>query len=376
MIINLLCKGLKKAHLNKIFYIILQPFFHSYQKLTLDYKNINESYNFLSNISNNPNNSSKSFNYIKKNSCIDLLIIIPVYNSEKYIEECINSIITQKTKYTFLIKIINDGSTDNSLNIIKKYKNYPNIEIINQLNKGHSGARNTGLKIIESKFIMFIDSDDYLAPNAIENLLSYAYKTKAEVVEGNYHIFNKRKKIFYTSKNKDLVTTHWSETLKGFPWGKVYTADLFENCQFPEGYWFEDTLMKLNIYPKCKKVATIKEVVYYYRQNKDGITFKSKKKFKLLDSYWITEQLIKDNENLQSQELYNNLFNQIIINFNRISTLDSERINKAVFILTANLLKQYYPNSHYTGNNPNLKKLEKAIKTMDYTAYKLLCSLY
>lgn len=374
--INLSCKVLKKTHLNKFVYIILQHFFHSYQKPTLNQKNVNESYNLLSSISKNPNNSCKCLNYINRNSCIDLLIIIPVYNAEEYIEECINSIITQKTKYSFIIKIINDGSTDNSLNVINKYQDYPNIEIINQANKGHSGARNTGLKNIESKFIMFIDSDDYLAPDAIENLISCAYKTKCEVVEGNYHIFKKRKKVFYTSKNKDLVTTHWSETLKGYPWAKVYTAELFEKCQFPEGYWYEDTLMKLNIFPKCKKIATIKEVVYYYRQNKNSITFKSKKKPKSLDSYWITEQLIKDSENNQLQELYNSLFKQIIVNFNRINALDSERINKAVFILTANLLKQYYPNSIYDGNNSILQKLEKAIKEMDYRAYKLICSLF
>ena len=115
----------------------------------------------------------------------DLTIIVPVYNSENWLKECMESIVLQKTKYSFQIIAIDDGSTDRSGQILNQYIKNPCVEVIRQENKGYSGARNAGLERVKSKYIMFVDSDDVLLPNAIECLLSKAYLEDADIVEGN-----------------------------------------------------------------------------------------------------------------------------------------------------------------------------------------------
>ena len=88
-------------------------------------------------------------------------IIVPVYNVENYVDKCIKSILNQTYK-NYEVIIINDGSTDNSLNIINKYKNNKKIKIITQKNKGLSNARNNGMKMATGDYLLFIDSDDYI----------------------------------------------------------------------------------------------------------------------------------------------------------------------------------------------------------------------
>ena len=115
---------------------------------------------------------------LKKDIKYNLKIVIPCFNAEKYIDLCLESLVRQKTHYSFLVVLINDGSTDNTLIKLKKYES-ENVIIINQPNKGFSGARNSGLNANESDFIMFIDSDDCLiGDSVIENCLNLAYKYK------------------------------------------------------------------------------------------------------------------------------------------------------------------------------------------------------
>ena len=117
-------------------------------------------------------------------------IIIPVYNVEQYIQECIESILNQETQYSYIITIVNDGSPDNSRNILKQYESLNNIIIIDQENRGFSGARNRALENIYGKYLMFVDSDDKLAEGAIEVLLNTALSYKADMVEGSMSSFN------------------------------------------------------------------------------------------------------------------------------------------------------------------------------------------
>ena len=128
-----------------------------------------EPFEYLNSIS--PDNGESSLcdcNVIKKSPKYDVQIIIPVYNVEKYLKECLDSVFNQKTQYKFCVVAINDGSPDNSRKILAEYEKYPNLKIIDQDNKGFSGARNSGLKEIDAEYIMFLDSDDILYDGAIE----------------------------------------------------------------------------------------------------------------------------------------------------------------------------------------------------------------
>ena len=193
----------------------------------------------------------------------DLQIIIPCYNVEEYVEDCILSVLNQKTKYNYIVTLVNDGSTDNTLSILKKYENNEHIQLINQENKGLSGARNTALKNMKAKYVTFLDSDDMLCDDSIECMLDAAFKNpECDIVEGNYKELKKGKLIKKNKYKEDSMSK--PTTLYGFPWGKLYKVDLWKNYQFPEGYWFEDTILAFIIFYEAKKAFTIKEYIYIY----------------------------------------------------------------------------------------------------------------
>lgn len=196
----------------------------------------------------------------------DLQIIIPAYNAEKYIGECLKSVLCQKTKYSVLATVINDGSTDNTAevieNIVRGFGGKIEIEVISQENRGFSGARNAGLKTIKGKYIMFLDSDDILPDNTIEIMIDAAYRDNTDIVQGSWYEFDDM------HRTENIVS---SDQLSGYPWGKIYKAEVLQNFQFPEGYWFEDTPITFILTALSYRHKTITDVIYGYRLNPNGI---------------------------------------------------------------------------------------------------------
>ena len=121
----------------------------------------------------------------------DLQIIVPAYNVEKFVAQCLESALNQKTKYSYLVTVINDGSIDQTLEIIRAYqKKYSNrMEIINQNNCGLSGARNVAMTTLKGRYITFLDSDDVLADDAVEAWLNAAQDGSCllDIVQGNWY---------------------------------------------------------------------------------------------------------------------------------------------------------------------------------------------
>lgn len=224
----------------------------------------------------------------------DLQIIVPAFNAEKYIRQCLESVLFQKTKYQTLVTVVNDGSFDSTgcilENIISEIsgKTSIHIEIINQANKGFSGARNMGLKNIRGKYIMFLDSDDLLPDNTINKMMDCAVDTKADIIQGSWYNFT------INLKEEHIIDSD-SGNISGYPWGKLYKYSVLKHFQFPEGYWFEDTPISyiLAEIPNLN-ICFIKDIVYGYRLNPKGITVKSVHEKKSVDSYWITEQCLEE----------------------------------------------------------------------------------
>ena len=127
-----------------------------------------------------------------RDSEIDLSIIVPAYNAESTIEKCVESVIQQKVSFHYELIIINDGSTDNTKEIIKKYKD-SHIKLINQENRGFSGARNRGIDEAVGRYLMFLDSDDYLIGNCIQKMMETMKEEDADVVQGSYFSFDEEK---------------------------------------------------------------------------------------------------------------------------------------------------------------------------------------
>lgn len=330
----------------------------------------------LNSIRRDPSGSSMRENDIVEKPNYNLQIIIPAYNVEKYIEECLNSVLKQDTKYKFIVYIVNDGSTDNTRQLIKPFENDHRVVVIDQENRGLSGARNAALKTIDAEYVMFVDSDDILDEGAIDALLNRAYALNADVIQGNFKRFKTdAKKYTFGSDLTDTPDTKSCDLL-GFAWGKVYKSSLFSHLQFPEGYWYEDTMCNFLILPQCRKIASISKNVYCYRKaNKNSITHNTRSNPKCLDSYYITKLLLKEYEQLGfSDENYTDrILNQIKFNTERAVRFLSQQDLKYLFALHCLLFDTYKTE---TTNSDNNAIIQKALETRCFSLlmlYVILC---
>ena len=225
-----------------------------------------------------------------KQRMYDLSIIIPVYNVEIFIEECLESILKQESKYRVEIIIVDDGSKDKTVDIIKSKFNDSRIKLIHQENMGQSVARNKAISLSQGKYIMFVDGDDILIPYAIENMMNEAYGKNADIVEGDIVSFqdNISEKMIKESKTKyhiesNEINPDFVLTCYGYSVAKVYRAELWETLRFPEGFIFEDVITKFILRRKANKVVFLGDVVYGYRRNLHSSSH-GNNNIKLLDS--------------------------------------------------------------------------------------------
>lgn len=268
----------------------------------------------------------------------DLQIIVPCYNVEKFINKCVDSIISQSTDVSYHVILIDDGSTDHTPQILDNYKNNPFISVVHLTNGGSSIARNTGIKYLFAKYIMFIDGDDYLLPNAINNLMRPALLNHYDIVEGGFQrVFQGR---VLSQESYKMNRKMDPEKMRGYPWGKVFKRELWRSFNYPVGLRHQDTINSFLVFPIARKAYVIKEVVYGYTQNPLGVSKTTRNITAAIDTYWITECLDEERQKLgykNNRKYYNKLIEQFIMNHNRIDNVP-ELIKESVFVLERELL--------------------------------------
>lgn len=303
----------------------------------------------------------------------DLHIIVPMYNVEKYIENCVDSIANQDTRYSVFITIVNDGSKDGSRDILNKYEGRSNIEIIDQENKGISEARNRALKRIRGKYVMFVDSDDYLLDGAIENLMTTAFDGGYDIVQGGFTKVNLDGKHLST---KNLPSKEGRDYLLGFPWGKVFKNSMFKNICFPEGYWFEDSVNSRILFNLASRTCSINALVYAYRINPNSSSHSAHKNPKIIDTIYITEGLLRDQKNLGIEfdiANYNHFLRQVAMNQIRVSSYEAENLCPASFAVHKKLRQRYY--TDLRTNIKSLQPIEESLIKDNYLLYRFACGI-
>lgn len=298
----------------------------------------------------------------------DLDIIIPAYNVEKYINKCIDSILTQKTKYNYRIIVIDDGSSDKTYEILKSYNNNK-LVVIRQENKGISISRNKGLDIINSRYVMFVDSDDYLEEDSIDYLLDLAIKNNYDIVEGAYQEVNSDNKII---RKVQRIESNNKNDLLGFPCLKIIKSDIFNNVRFPN-YLFEDSIMRQIIYEKVNKVFIVNKCIYNYRQYNNQSLHHQKKNYRMLESLYITINLYNDRKKYDlknTQEYYEYILKMSILIYSRIRYLDFE-LQKDFFSVYSNFVKDEFTN--FETIDKEKKDLEKSIRNLDFDLFLKYC---
>lgn len=208
-------------------------------------------------------------------------IIVPVYNTEDYLEKCLNSLITQTIQDIEII-CVNDGSSDGSLNILKEFERKDTrIKVINQPNLGVSCARNNAMKIAQGEYIGFVDSDDWVEKNFYEKLYNAAIAYKCDIAcgeifrptENGYKPLFKIKKLKVYKKTTDKYQA-CDIPRRCYTTNKIYKRELLlkYNCYFVAGRTFEDITWTHITIDKLGKLITVPKVIYYYECNPNSIT--------------------------------------------------------------------------------------------------------
>ncbi len=299
---------------------------------------------------------------------------IPVYNSEKYIERCLNSIFNQTYKNIEII-IVNDGSTDRSEEIINsiiiKYKEVYNIKLFTKQNEGPAKTRNFILKQSTGKFIYFIDSDDWIEMNAIERMVSSQIKNDCDIVKFNYFVNYNEEKSIQNKKNKyinklidvknnqkQLIEDILLGNMVAYPWSMLIKKDIIkENLLFIDCHQ-EDKIFLLRLLSNVKNIYFLPEKLYHYFVNLEGVSHKHKFYYYLEQDIKLY-QIIKDTIN----ELYNN-------------DIDLQQTNDT---MTAYFIERNIYNIYKTSNytefikvyNETLKEWQKLLQGADYKILKL-----
>ena len=209
-------------------------------------------------------------------------VIVPIYNVESYLCKCIDSIINQTYKNLEII-LVDDGSPDNCGKICDRYAaSDERIRVIHQENGGLSAARNAGLKIMTGKYLMFVDSDDWLETRCVELLYGLLEKYDADLAIGGVEKKeDESEKIIWTTRSQsisNIIFDSKQDAMKDMfqngcaSWARLYKREIHENVLFPVGEINEDEAIVLKILDQCKKVIKTNEVIYNYRYRKRSIT--------------------------------------------------------------------------------------------------------
>ncbi len=206
-------------------------------------------------------------------------IVVPVYNSEKYLDGCVQSILTQSYPNIELI-LVNDGSTDRSAEICRKYAaEYENIVCINQENAGVSAARNTGLDSVTGEYVAFVDSDDRIKPDMIKLLVEAIERESADMSICGYEVIRAdrvenrgidREVVSGKREVAEYFALHFEEAIASSVWCKLFRHSLIKHRFDRELSMGEDLFFNLPYVKQMTKVISIPEMLYIYDKSNDG----------------------------------------------------------------------------------------------------------
>ena len=307
-------------------------------------------------------------------------IIIPVYNVEKYLAKCLDSVINQ-TYNDLEIICVNDGSTDNSLQILEEYaKNDNRIKIINRQNGGLSAARNSGLDIATGEYCYFIDSDDWIELDTIEKLSVIAKTNNVDTVihsainiaeDGSCAEIADECNSWFKSYSQPIgiynVPIELNIKIPTVTWNKLYKMSIIKefNCRFPEGLVNEDELFLWTYMIHCKNYYYLDEKLYNYLRRSDSIMGTRDNSPKVLDILKIQEEIYKTVKKYKNINDYQEYLTQNYIN--EVNYL-FERMPKQYRKEALNRIKQYYENINHD------KRILKLYRKYKYKKLRLFIS--
>ena len=309
-------------------------------------------------------------------------VIVPVYNVEKYIDKCLNSLVNQTLKDIEII-MVNDGSPDNSQEIIDKYvKKYPKkVKSYIKENGGQGSARNFGLEMAEGEYIGYVDSDDYIELDMYEKLYNGAKKSDLDIVIcGSYNVTEDGNKTIELDREifKDKKKNAFFGRMA--VWNKIYKKELLlnTNATFRSKLWYEDLDFTLKVLSKAKKVGYVNKPFYNYLL-RQGSTMNNSNIDRNLEILLAFDEVIND----ESLKQYHNILEFLVIDHIYISAVvrvvnadadknkKKEAINKLITYVKTNF-PSYKKNEYLYTLSRNRKIIYMLIKLKQFGLIKLI----
>lgn len=296
-----------------------------------------------------------------------LTIVIPVYNVEKYLKRCIDSVISQEwDKYEVIL--VNDGSTDASPNICEEYaQKYHFISVIHKENGGLSETRNTGLSHANGKYVFFLDSDDWITKDMFRNLSKMIMEQNYDILQFGMQMFHSEreelKNVQCKEKNfnssdafKNMLSV---EGITSFATDKIYKRELFEKngIEFPIGYFYEDLGTVYKLILSAKKIYLTTQVYYCYFIGNDAAITKQWSEKKISDVYkfhkkiFNVSSLMVSDDIFLSKSYYNNGMVYLLMKLYEENQEDTQLFRLILAELDANIVP-----IKYLRNYPNFLK--------------------
>lgn len=296
---------------------------------------------------------------------IDLSVIIPVYNVEEYLEQCLDSLYLQEEGFTYEVIAIDDGSTDSSGDILDEYsKRYANLRVFHFSNAGMSAARNRGIEQSRGKWIAFVDSDDVMSICDLRKMVEDAASAGVDYVAASYELIDENGIV--VEPPRQLLESDLSVA-----WGAIYKSSIWESLRFPEGCWYEDTIIVYLVWSRYVG-KSFPGAIYRYRQRAGSIVSTTEGNPKGLDYFWLTEAVINEgsSRDIPVAVLANLTLKRLGPTMLFCSeSLDAEQM-KTLFLLCSEIVSRFEPICH---DGSYWHELEAALRSRDYRRWLWCC---
>ncbi|WP_099221452.1 glycosyltransferase family 2 protein [Listeria costaricensis] len=272
-------------------------------------------------------------------------VIVPIYQTEKYLKRCLDSILNQTYPHLEIL-LINDGSPGDPQKILAAYAD-PRIRYIEQPNGGQASARNKGLDLMTGDYVIMVDSDDYIAPELVATCLQHVEREQADLVIFTSYNLNEQGDQQYIPRNSGYFLTDAGTV----PWNKFYRADLWTGLRFPTGYWFEDLGIVPVVALRASRPVKISEALYFYIVDRKDSQTNQQDGARFLDVIPMLENvkteleklgLLKNNETELERLYLEHLVYRTILR--KIIYLTSKKERKALLKKIKQEMDQSFPN--------------------------------
>ena len=312
----------------------------------------------------------------------DFTVIVPVYNSERYLRKCLLSLLTQQTQYDYEVVCVNDGSKDGSLAILEELKKEYGDRLVvhSQTNGGISAARNKGIELAHGRYIGFVDNDDTVSPDYVEKLVNALEQNKADMVQcGHRRVTVDDKVLYEVHRNETAVLDNdhsidYIEQVSGFVWAGAYRKQMFEKVRFNVGFWFEDMITKPILGRLGKRTVILSDCLYNYTLHGSNAsdTLWKNASLKSLDQLFLAMHLFQfSNDVLQlphDAPLDVTMIHETCWHLPNRAAHIGEPILKAAFVVVADFMRRNNIQTSDARNSWN--KLSRAAMTGNYLRWK------